>query len=223
MNQQTHKLHTPLVQEEEWRRLKTLTKLENKARRQGFKLIAGIDEAGRGPLAGPVVAAACIIPKEVLIMGIDDSKKLLPRKRQEIYKQIVNDPRICYSVGLIEPEEIDKINIYQATIQAMLLAIDGLATVPELLFIDGMQIPHPKIPSQKIVGGDALSHSIAAASIIAKETRDRIMVEYHAKWPEYGFDMNKGYGTEGHLTALKKHGPCPIHRRSYEPVKALRD
>lgn len=219
MNQQIHDFHVPLVDEDEWRRLKGLTRLENKARRQGFKLIAGVDEAGRGPLAGPVLAAACIIPKEVLIMGVDDSKKLTPKKRQEIYKQIVNDKRICYSVGLVEVEEIDRVNIYQATIQAMLLAIDGLEITPELLLVDGLKLPHPKIPVEKIIGGDALSHCIAAASIIAKETRDRIMIEYHAKWPQYGFDQHKGYGTEKHLTALKEHGPCPIHRQSFEPVK----
>ena len=213
---------TPVVDENEWRRLKTLTVFEEEARQNGYKVIAGVDEAGRGPLAGPVVAAACLIPENLFIPGVDDSKKLLQKKRQEIFKQIVSDPRIIYCVGLVEVEIIDKINILQATIQAMLLAIEGLAKKPDYLLVDGLKLPHPSIPSLKIIAGDALSQSIAAASIIAKETRDRLMIEYHQKWPEYGFDQHKGYGTEKHLAAIDKHGPCPIHRMSFDPIKSLK-
>jgi ribonuclease HII len=216
----TIRLSSPLIDENEWRRLKSLTVFEQNARQQGFKCIAGIDEAGRGPLAGPVVAAACIIPDDLLIIGIDDSKQLLPKKRQEIYQQIILDPRIIYSVGLIEVEEIDRINILQATIQAMLLAVSGLLKRPDILLVDGLFLPHPEIPSQKIIRGDAQSQSIAAASIVAKETRDRVMREYHTKWPHYGFDQHKGYGTEKHLSALVEHGPCPIHRMTFEPLKS---
>lgn len=203
----------------EWRRLQKLHFFENAARSQGVSHIAGIDEAGRGPLAGPVVAAACIIPKDVFVIGVDDSKKLTPKRRKELFNQVTSDPRITYGVGIVCNEEIDQINIYQATIKAMLLAIEKLSVVPEVLFVDGLNLPHPSIPCQRIVSGDSLSHSIATASIIAKETRDRMMEEEHEKWPHYGFASHKGYGTPEHLDALAKHGPCPIHRFSFAPVK----
>ena len=207
-----------LSAEKEWRRLKDLSHFEDIAREKGFKQICGIDEAGRGPLAGPVVACACIIPPNILISGIDDSKKLLPQKREEIFKQLVQDPRIIYSIGSIDAEEIDRINISQATIQAMLLAISGLETQPDYLLVDGLKLPHPKIPSEKIIKGDTLSQSIAAASIIAKVTRDRMMMEFDRKWPEYGFSSNKGYGTAKHLKALQQYGPTSIHRLSFDGV-----
>jgi ribonuclease HII len=221
---QPKQVATPLAKgliddENEWRRLKALTLFEGKARRKGFKMIAGVDEAGRGPLAGPVFAAACIVPHKIFIPGVDDSKKLSPAKRQEIYQHIIADKRIVYSVGMIEAEIIDQVNIYQATIMAMKLAVDALASKPDFLLVDGLALPHPSIECQKIIQGDALSQSIAAASIIAKETRDRLMVEYHQRWPQYGFDQHKGYGTEKHLDALQRHGPCPIHRMSFEPLK----
>ncbi len=196
-----------------------MTQYEQEARAKGLKRIAGVDEAGRGPLAGPVVAAACFIPEGVFLPGVDDSKKLPAVKRKEVFAAIKKNRRIRYGIGVISVETIDAINIYQATVQAMLQAIEKLACILDILFIDGMNLMHPHIPCQRIVGGDAKSQSIAAASIIAKETRDQLMVEYHETWPQYGFNRHKGYGTEYHLEALAEHGPCPIHRRSFSPVK----
>ena len=198
-----------------------LLAFEKAARKQGYKLIAGIDEAGRGPLAGPVVAAACIIPRNFIIPDVDDSKKLMPEKRKEIFEFIRSEKKILWAVGIISHEIIDAINIFQATIQAMLQAVEKLIKQPDVLLVDGLKLPHPTIHSQKIIGGDALSQSIAAASIIAKETRDEMMREYHKEFPLYGFDRHKGYCTEMHLKNLAKHGPCPIHRRSFEPVNAV--
>lgn len=191
---------------------------EDEARQQGFGKIAGVDEAGRGPLAGPVVAAACIIPAGLYIVDVDDSKKLTPEKRRVLYDQITKDERISVGVGVISHEEIDRINILNATIQAMLLAVVQLSMRPDFLLIDGLELLQPQIPCKKIIGGDGKSHAIAAASVIAKETRDRIMVDEHKKWPEYGFDKHKGYGTPEHLAAIKKHGPCPIHRMTFAPM-----
>ncbi|MCE5317161.1 MAG: ribonuclease HII [Parachlamydia sp.] len=203
----------------ERRRLQELVKIEKAARREGYKSIAGIDEAGRGPLAGPVVAAACVIPANLCFIGINDSKQLTPLKRKSLFEEITHHPKVAYAVGIISQEEIDSINIYQATIQAMLQAVQALISIPDLLLVDGMNLPHPAIPCRRIVGGDALVHCIAAASVVAKETRDRLMVEYHSQWPEYGFDQHKGYGTAQHMEAIQKHGPCPIHRRSFAPFK----
>lgn len=205
----------------ETKRLQKLNIYEDEARQQGYQIVAGLDEAGRGPLAGPVVAAACIIPAGVLIPGVNDSKQLSPQERAELYQMITQDDRICYGIGIIDSLTIDKINIFQATVAAMLMAVSQLSLVPQMLLVDGMKLPHPTIPAQKIIDGDAKSQSIAAASIIAKETRDRLMVEFHQEWPMYGFNHHKGYGTEMHLEALQVHGPCPIHRRSYEPVRIL--
>lgn len=209
------------VSEEEKQRLEELNVYEKKARKQGFKCVAGIDEAGRGPLAGPVVAAACIIPPGVTFPGVNDSKKLTPKKRFELYQALTTHPKTIYAVGQIDSKEIDRINILQATIQAMLQAIAKLSCTPDLLLVDGLSLPHPFIKCQKIIGGDALSQSIAAASIIAKETRDRLMVEYHREWPEYGFDQHKGYGTAQHQDAIARYGACPIHRQTFEPLKSL--
>lgn len=205
----------------ETKRLLKLNLYEEEARQQGYLIVAGLDEAGRGPLAGPVVAAACIIPTGVLIPGVNDSKQLTAEERAYLYQVITQDERICYGIGIIDSETIDKINIFQATIAAMLMAVSKLATIPHMLLVDGLKLPHPTIPAQKIIDGDAKSQSIATASIIAKETRDRLMIDFHEKWPQYGFKNNKGYGTEMHLEALQQHGICPIHRRSYEPVKVL--
>lgn len=207
----------------ETKRLLKLNVFEDEARQQGYHILAGLDEAGRGPLAGPVVAAACIIPAGVLIPGVDDSKMLSAEERASLYEIITQDERICYGIGIIDPETIDKINIFQATIAAMLAAVSQLSIIPQMLLVDGLKLPHPTIPAQKIIDGDAKSQSIAAASIIAKETRDRLMIELHQQWPLYGFNKHKGYGTEMHLEALHNHGICPIHRRSYEPVRALLD
>lgn len=203
----------------ERRRLRIMTIFEKKARQSGYQRIAGIDEAGRGPLAGPVVAAACIIPEGVLIPKVDDSKKLSPQIRKLLFDQITTHPRIIYGIGIISSEEIDKINILRATIQAMLQAIVNLIVEPDLLLVDGLDLKHETIPCHKIIQGDAKSQSIAAASVIAKETRDQIMREYHVKWPDYGFDRHKGYGTEEHRQKISMHGPCPIHRLSFSPLK----
>jgi ribonuclease HII len=208
-------------QDEEWRRLRLLTRYEEEARLKGFKAIAGLDEAGRGPLAGPVVVAACMIPEGVYIPYVNDSKKLTAKMRQFILSHIQVDPRIVFSIGIVDSKEIDRINIYQATLRAMEIAVNCLVSPPDCLLVDGIHFPHPFLPSVKIIKGDTLSQSIAAASIIAKETRDDLMREYHQQWPEYGFDQHKGYGTPRHLQALEKHGPCDIHRRSFSPIQSL--
>lgn len=201
----------------ERRRLETLTLFEKEARLQGHEFIAGIDEAGRGPLAGPVVAAACIIPEDVFFSGIDDSKKLSPQEREILFEQIT--AKTVFALGVVSHLEIDRMNIYQATIQAMLKAVAALAQLPHILLVDGMNLPHPTIPCQKIIKGDAKSQSIAAASILAKVTRDRMMVEFDLQWPQYDFKQHKGYGTPKHLEAIEKHGPCSIHRMTFEPLK----
>lgn len=201
-------------------RLNKLLKFEKKARLEGFNSIAGVDEAGRGPLAGPVVAAACIMPPDLLIPYIDDSKKLTAEVREDLFVKLTTHPEIRYGVGIMDHLIVDEINIYQASIQAMLAAVSQLEPKPDILFVDGLKLPHA-IPCWKIIGGDALSLSIGAASIIAKVTRDRIMKEMHEQWPQYGFKTNKGYSTEFHLEALDKWGPCPIHRKSFAPVMGI--
>jgi ribonuclease HII len=206
---------------EERRRLLNLIIYEEEARQSGFTVVAGVDEAGRGPLAGPVVAAACVIPYGVFFVGIDDSKKLDPIKRKRIFEQIVAEPGINYGVGMVSSNDIDKINILQATIQAMLQAVANLTFKPDLLLVDGLQLPHPVLSCRKIIKGDAKSQSIAAASIIAKETRDSLMREYHRQWPQYGFDQHKGYGTPQHFKTIAMYGPCPIHRLTFEPLKEM--
>ena len=208
------------IEESERIRLQQILLYEEAAYQQGYKSIAGIDEAGRGPLAGPVVAVACILPRGLFIPYVNDSKKLTAKKREQLFDRLTGDPAIVYAVGVIESEEIDRLNIHQATIRAMWQAIDRLATFPDCLLVDGLGLPHPVLPCQKIIKGDQLSQSIAAASIIAKETRDRLMCAYHEQWPMYGFRQHKGYGTAQHLKALEKHGPCPIHRHSFDPIKS---
>jgi ribonuclease HII len=207
------------LDEEEKLRLQQMLIHEEEAYQQGFKVLAGLDEAGRGPLAGPLVAAACILPRGLLIPHVDDSKKLTQKARERLFKLLTTHPSIIYAIGIIEADEIDRLNIHQATIQAMWRAIDKLATYPDCLLVDGLGLPHPLLSTLRIVKGDKLSLSIAAASIIAKETRDRLMRAYHLQWPQYGFDQHKGYGTELHLEALERHGPCPIHRYSFDPIK----
>lgn len=204
---------------EEEARLKELHFYENAAFQKGFHTIAGVDEAGRGPLAGPVVAAACIIPKNILFPGVNDSKKLTRNQRKDLFQQITSHKNVIYGVGIVSHEIIDQINIYQATIQAMQIAVSSLNIKPDFILVDGVALSITDIVSQKIIKGDQLSHMIAAASIIAKETRDQLMETYHQKWPEYGFDSHKGYGTSKHLLALDQHGPCPIHRLSFAPVQ----
>lgn len=201
-------------------RLLQLTVMERKKRKEGFQVIAGVDEAGRGPLAGPVFAAACIIPPEVFVLGVNDSKKLSAQERHEIFERLTQDERIDYGIGRAEVDEIDAINILQATMRAMLRAIQALKQAPHLLLVDGLYLAHPQIPCEKMIKGDANSQSIGAASILAKVSRDRLMLQYHEQWPDYGFDQHKGYGTEHHREMLSRLGPCPIHRRSFEPLKS---
>lgn len=182
--------------------------------------IAGVDEAGRGPLAGPVAVAAVVFdPTKPRINGLDDSKALKAERREALYERIV-DRALAWSVVLIEPEEIDRLNIFQATMQGMRRAVEQVAHVAQFARIDGNKLPKGlPCPAEALVGGDAIDRAVMAASIIAKVTRDRIMVELHARYPEYGFDVHKGYGTPAHLAALRAHGPCPQHRRSFAPVR----
>jgi ribonuclease HII len=195
-------------------------------RRQGYKLIAGVDEAGRGPLAGPVVAAAVIMRPEEVLPGIDDSKKLSPKQRERAFKLVLQSS-LAVGVGIVAPEEIDRINILQASLKAMNYALCGLNLRPDLVLIDGNRIPRglPKdlksTEARAVVAGDSLSLAIASASIIAKCLRDSLMRGYHDDFPDYGFDRHKGYGTRYHLAALNRYGPCAIHRKSFEPVKSL--
>ena len=176
--------------------------------------ICGIDEVGRGPLAGPVVAGAVILPKDEPILYLNDSKKLSEKKREALYDEIM-EKALATGIGIVSPARIDEINILQATYEAMRQAIANLKVRPDLLLNDAVTIPEVDIPQVPIIKGDAKSVSIAAASIIAKVTRDRLMVEYDAIMPEYGFASNKGYGSAEHIAALKKYGPTPIHRASF--------
>ena len=187
----------------------------------GFPHIVGIDEAGRGPLAGPVSAAAVILPKGYRHDLLDDSKKLSEKKRELIYEDLIADERIYWAHSFAEPEEIDRINILRATHAAMARAAAKLNLDPIYCLIDGLAVPNFPFPSEGIVKGDGKSLSIAAASIIAKVTRDRKMLEYAEEFPEYGFERHKGYGTKFHIEALQKHGPTEIHRRSFAPVAQL--
>lgn len=184
----------------------------------GIKYIAGVDEVGRGPLAGPVVVAAVILPLNLRIKGINDSKKLSLKKRNELYKIILNEA-IAVNVSFIDERVIDEINIYEATKKGMLEAISGLKIKPEHVLIDAMPLRELAIAHTSIIHGDALSASIGAASIIAKVTRDEYMDKMDIKYPNYGFKHHKGYCTKEHLEALEKYGPCEIHRKSFAPVK----
>jgi ribonuclease HII len=202
-------------------RLQAMSLCEKRLKSEGFVRIAGIDEAGRGPLAGPVVAAACILPDNTLFSHLNDSKQLTADQRDVLFAEITSYPNLIYGIGIIEVKTIDKVNILQATFLAMRKAVEALAIQPDYLLIDGNQLPHFDIPTEALVEGDSLSISIAAASILAKVTRDRLMLELDAKWPHYGFRKHKGYATEEHVAAIHKLGPCPIHRKSFDPVKSL--
>jgi ribonuclease HII len=182
-------------------------------------IICGVDEAGRGPLAGPVVAAAVIFdPAKPMIRGLDDSKALSALKREALYDKIV-DRALAYCIASATVEEIDSLNILHATMLAMKRAVEGLSVVPTLVKIDGNRCPTLSIRSEAVIGGDALVKSISAASILAKVTRDRMLVELHQLYPMYGFDAHAGYGTPQHLAALREHGPCEHHRRTFAPVR----
>jgi ribonuclease HII len=191
---------------------------EKKLRALGLIRIAGIDEAGRGALAGPVVAAAVILPEKFRHKKLNDSKQLLPELRQNIYDELVGRQDTIWSVGVVDSLEIDAINILRATHKAMRIALGALPAPPEHVLIDGLPVSPFPLPQTAIIDGDCLSLSIAAASVIAKVTRDTLMREFCRQFPEYCFSQHKGYGTDLHLTKLHEHGPCPIHRRSFEPV-----
>jgi len=179
-----------------------------------YEYVCGIDEAGRGPLAGPVVAGAVILPKDCDILYINDSKQLSEKKREELY-DIIKEKAVAYGIGIVNAERIDEINILQATYEAMRMAISKLGVVPGVLLNDAVKIPEVNIKQVPIIKGDAKSLSIAAASILAKVTRDRMMKEYALIYPEYGFAEHKGYGAQGHIAAIKEFGPSPIHRRTF--------
>lgn len=200
-------LSSPLLEHEE-----TLWQL-------GYQSIAGVDEVGRGPLAGPVVACACILPKELCISGVTDSKALSAKRRIDLEKTLTSHTEVFFALGVISPQEIDAVNILQATLLAMRQAVLALSKKPDYLLVDGRDVPDTEIAARALVRGDSLSQSIAAASIIAKVHRDALMLEYHKLYPQYGFDKHKGYGTKLHLEAIAKHGITPIHRRSFAPCK----
>ncbi len=185
-------------------------------------MVVGVDEAGRGPLAGPLVAAACYLPVDTQIEGIDDSKKLTPARRTKLYQELVANEGVKFGVSVVSVEVIDELNIYQATLFAMKEAIEKMPLDVDSALIDGMPLTIEGIETVKIIKGDQLSLSIGAASIIAKETRDKIMIEQlDPLYPEYGFKKHKGYGTKAHLEALHQHGPTAVHRKSFSPVKEM--
>ncbi len=195
-------------------RLEKMRCYEHLCEEEGYTLICGIDEAGRGPLAGPVVAGAVILPKDCEILGLNDSKKISEKRREQLYDEVM-EKAVAAGVGVVGSKRIDEINILQADYEAMCEAIGKLSVMPQVLLNDAVTIPQVRIEQKSIIHGDARSVSIAAASIIAKVTRDRMMVEYDTLFPEYGFARHKGYGTADHYAALKKYGPCTIHRMSF--------
>ncbi len=203
------------MKEKELERLTRLKEDESKFYSEKIKLIAGIDEAGRGPLAGPVVVGVAIMPKDSMIEGINDSKKISEKKREKLY-EIITQEAIDWSVGMADQNEIDEINILNATKLALTRAIEGLKTKPDLILVDALTNINTKgIPYKSIIKGDAKEYSIASASILAKVTRDRMMRQYDEIYPQYGFNAHKGYGTAKHIQALKENGPCMIHRKSF--------
>ena len=203
------------MKEKEEERLKVLKQHEDELRKKGFKTICGIDEAGRGPLAGPVVVASVIMPEDSMIEGVNDSKKISEKKREKLYDQIIEEA-IGYSISIIGQEEIDEINILNATKKGLTDSLKELKVKPDLIIVDALaHIDTLGIPYESIIKGDAKCYSISAASILAKVTRDRIMREWAAIYPQYGFEQHKGYGTAKHISAIKEYGPCPIHRRTF--------
>ena len=203
------------MKEKEIARLNRLKEYENKLYSDKVKYIAGIDEAGRGPLAGPVVVGCVIMPKDSFIEGVNDSKKVSEKKREMLYEKITNEA-LSYSTGIVWQDEIDEINILNATKKALTMAIDGLKIKPDLILVDALdKIDTRGIPYTSIIKGDAKVYAISCASLIAKVTRDRIIREYDELYPEYGFASHKGYGTAKHIEAIKEHGICPLHRKSF--------
>ena len=203
------------MKEKELERLTQLKEIEKNLYQKGFEKIAGIDEAGRGPLAGPVVVAGVIMPQDSLIEGVNDSKKVSEKKREKLYDLILEEA-ISYSVAIIEQDVIDEINILNATKQGVTTVVEGFDVKPDLMVVDALtHIDTKGIPYDSIIKGDAKCYNIAAASIIAKVTRDRIMRQWDEIYPQYGFSGHKGYGTAKHIAAIKEYGLCPIHRRSF--------
>ena len=204
-----------MKEKKEFERLRNLKVIENQLHKNGFENICGIDEAGRGPLAGPVVVASVIMKPDSFIEGVNDSKKVSEKKREKLYEQIIEEA-VSYSVGIIDQNEIDEINILNATKKGLTESIKGLKVKPERIIVDALdKIDTCGIPYMPIVKGDAKCYSIAAASIIAKVTRDRIMRQWDEVYPMYGFSRHKGYGTAAHIAAIKEYGLCPLHRRSF--------
>ena len=193
---------------------RNLWEIEEQYFAQGLQVICGVDEAGRGPLAGPVCAAAVILPPHIEILGLDDSKKMSDKRRRELFP-IIQEKAVAYGICFVDHEQIDRINILQATLLAMEQAIGRLSVKPELALIDGNREKDFGVPAKTVVHGDSLSASIAAASVLAKVSRDDYMLEMAEKYPEYGFDVHKGYGTKAHYAALQEYGPSPIHRMSF--------
>lgn len=207
---------------DEYVRLETMLRYEKELYQKGYQAIAGIDEVGRGPLAGPVVTACVILPKDCKIRHLNDSKKIPKKHHEEIYEEVLARA-LGAGIGIVDNDTIDRVNIYEATKLGMLQAIEqmkGEVTKPDYLLIDAMQLDTP-IPQLSLIKGDANSLSIAAASIVAKVTRDRMMAEYAKEYPGYAFDKNVGYGTKDHLAGLKQYGVTPIHRKSFEPIKSM--
>lgn len=203
-----------LTAEEEMARLYEMQSIEREKRGAGYKYIAGVDEAGRGPLAGAVYAAAVILPEDVFIEGLNDSKKLSEKKREALF-DVICEKAVAYSIASVDEKRIDEINILNATFEAMNKAIDDLKIQPDYVLIDGNRIKGTDIPHETVVKGDAKSVSIAAASILAKVSRDRYITEAAKTYPEYGFEKHKGYGTAAHNEAILKYGACPIHRKTF--------
>jgi ribonuclease HII len=196
-------------------RIKKMLCFEKELWNKGIKFVAGIDEAGRGPLAGPVVAAAVVFSQDIFIARIDDSKKISPKLREELY-EVIHEKAVDLATGIVTEKEIDRINILKASFRAMHIAVGSLSISPEHLLIDGcLALPEKLYPQTPVIKGDQKCLSIAAASIVAKVTRDRMMVEYDKHFPQYGFARNKGYGTKQHVEAIRKHGYCKIHRKSF--------
>ena len=192
--------------------------IDDQLRKSGYSLIAGVDEAGRGPLAGPVFAAAVILPSSNSLPATMDSKKISPARREKLYEEILS-VAVAWHVSSIESQVIDRINILQATLKAMVEAVKNLSNTPDMILVDGSHTPFVDSHSRALTKGDGFSQSIGAASILAKVLRDRLMTRYHEEYPQYGFARHKGYGTREHMKAIAQHGPCPIHRRSFAGVK----
>lgn len=202
----------------DWKRRESLSllKLERKLWDEGFTLVAGVDEVGRGALAGPLLAAAVILRRNGRLGDLRECKQVPPQKREELYDRVL-DGAVTWNIAAVEPQDIDRMGLHKANIEALREAVLGLSPAPDFVLSDCFRLPDMPVPSLGIVGGDATSLSVAAASIVAKVTRDRLMREYHPMYPAYGFDRHVGYSTAEHMDAVRRHGPCPIHRRSFAP------